>query len=322
MPTLSPDLLIQRIDHIPLYLHAYAFHLNMRCGQIVPEQLLDIAHQQRLAGLKIHVADGEDKSLANAAPEALSWFGQKARDYALDIHIETSASAPDDIDQAVRIALATGATAVRFYPRYEGYLQDVLTRVANDIGYMKAQYGHTGLRFTIEQHEDLKGRELVQLVRDSQWRQLSILFDFANMINADEEPLSALADMAPYITDVHIKDARLIREAAGNGHLACKSGEGDLPVKEMLKRLLCLGEEKAQVVAFGLEEEVDYYAPPFRTTNEGNNPWIPWREMSETPLPTEAREERLRQEMTDAMAQIRFVRAVLADIRQEAAQGY
>ncbi|WP_024301629.1 sugar phosphate isomerase/epimerase [Pseudogulbenkiania sp. MAI-1] len=310
--------IIERIDAIPLYLHAYAFHLNMRCGKIRPQQLLEIAHHHALRGVKIHVVDGEEQSLRYASLDCLHDFGGQAKAFGLEVHIETSSSEAHDIDEAVRIARHTGATSVRFYPRYEGHLSEVMRRVAADIQYMKARYGESGLRFTIEQHEDLKSHELVALVESSGWDRLSILFDFANMINANEDPLMALETMSPYVTEVHIKDAKIVREATGQGHLACKSGQGDLPFEALLTRLLCLGDGAPQVLAYGLEEEVDYYAPPFRHDGEGPDPLIPWREMSETPLPSHDLAARLSREIDDAIDQMAFVHQTLARIKQKA----
>ncbi|KKI48761.1 hypothetical protein XK97_02430 [Obesumbacterium proteus] len=310
--------ILQRADNIPLYLHAYAFHLNMRVEKILPENLLDIASQHQLKGIKVHVLDGESQSLSCANDERLQQFGEKARRLGLDIHIETSASDAKTIDQAVAIAMKSGASSVRFYPRYEGHLDAVLAQIRQDIHYIKENYQHSGLTFTLEQHEDLKGHELVKLVNDADFPQLSLLFDFANMINANEEPLLALAAMASNVTQVHIKDALIVREANGLGHKACISGQGDLPFKELLFQLVCLGENKPQVIAYGLEEEVDYYAPPFRFQNEDNNPWIPWREMSETPLPNKELDVRLEKEFNDALNQITYVRNILQKLKQEA----
>lgn len=310
--------ILQRADNIPLYLHAYAFHLNMRVEKILPENLLDIASQHQLKGVKVHVLDGESQSLSCANDERLQQFGEKARRLGLDIHIETSASDAKTIDQAVAIAIKSGATSIRFYPRYEGHLDVVLAQIRQDIHYIKENYQHSGLTFTLEQHEDLKGHELVKLVNDADFPQLSLLFDFANMINANEEPLPALAAMASNVTQVHIKDALIVREANGLGHKACISGQGDLPFKELLFQLVCLGEDKPQVIAYGLEEEVDYYAPPFRFQHEDNNPWIPWREMSETPLPNKELDVRLEKEFNDALNQIAYVRNILQKLKQEA----
>ncbi|MGB7799874.1 sugar phosphate isomerase/epimerase family protein [Buttiauxella sp.] len=318
MDSIQAKKIVERAADLPLYLHAYAFHLNMRMEKILPEDLLDIASQQHLKGVKIHVVDGESQSLRHASEERLARFAAKARQSGLDVHIETSASDAATIDEAVTIALKSGATSVRFYPRYEGTLSEVMETIAKDIQYIKAQHQHSGLTFTLEQHEDLQSHELVKLVQQADFPQLSLLFDFANMINANEEPLEALAVMGKEITQVHIKDALINDEGQGRGHTACISGQGELPFKELLLQLICLGENKPQVTAFGLEEEVDYYAPAFRFTNEGSNPWIPLREMSETPLPTSGLEERLNKEMADAMNQIQHVRNIVAELNKDA----
>ncbi len=318
MDRLQANKILQRVADIPLYLHAYAFHLNMRMEKILPEDLLDIASQQRLKGVKIHVLDGESQSLGCASDDQLGHFGDKARQLGLDVHIETSASDAKTLDQAVAIALKSGATSVRFYPRYEGHLDDVMVKIAQDIQYIKQNYQHSGLSFTLEQHEDLKSHELMSLLAKADFPQLSLLFDFANMINANEEPLPALAAMASQITQVHIKDAVITHEVNGLGHKACISGQGDLPFKELLLQLICLGENQPQVMAYGLEEEVDYYAPPFRFGGEDHNPWIPWREMSETPLPEQDIDLRLDKELSDALQQINYVREILSELKQDA----
>ncbi len=310
--------IIERIDSIPLYLHAYAFHLNMRKERILPDDLLEIAKQEKLAGAKIHVEDGETKALKTMSDEQLDAFGQKAKAYNLDLKIETSSSAAQAIDEAVHIALKTGASSIRFYPRYEGHLNDVLQKVKTDIEYIKNTYEHTGLKFVIEQHEDLKSHELNSLVEEANFPNFSLLFDFGNMFNANELPLEAFDKMKDNLTQVHMKDAVRIPEGKGFGHEASLSGNGEVPFKTLLKQLICLGDDKPQVVSFGLEEEVDYYAPAFRFDDEGDNPWIPYRGASETPMPVEGLEERLEKEINDAMNQILFVRNLACELKQEA----
>lgn len=103
--------ILQRVDTLPLYLHAYAFHLNMRLERVLPADLLDIASENNLRGVKIHVLDGERFSLGNMDDKELSAFGDKARRLNLDIHIETSVSDKASIDEAVAIALKTGASS-------------------------------------------------------------------------------------------------------------------------------------------------------------------------------------------------------------------
>lgn len=311
-------ILLQRLPNIPLYLHAYSYHLNMRLERILPHDLLDIAKKNDLAGVKIHVLDGESQSLGQLDEQGLLFFKSKALALGLDVHIETSSSEKQDIDHAVAIATKVGASSVRFYPRYEGHLQHVLQKVLNDILYMASVYEDSGISFTIEQHEDLNSQEIMDLIEKSGMKNLSILFDFANMVNANELPLDALRIMKSRITQVHMKDALVTKEKNGFGHKACRSGAGDMPFKELLQELILLGEKEPQVTAYGLEEEVDYYAPAFRFDGEGDNPWIPWRQMSETVLPESNVDARLEQEKEDALAQLTYVRATLKEIQDEA----
>lgn len=318
MTPIEAKKIIERVDSLPLYLHAYAFHLNMRKERVLPNDLLEIAKQKSLTGVKIHVEDGETQSLRTMSDDELKAFGEKAKQYELDLRIETSSSAAEAIDEAVNIALKTGASAVRFYPRYEGHLNDVLAKVRTDIQYIKSNYEKTGLKFVIEQHEDLKSHELNSLVEDANFPNFSLLFDFGNMFNANELPLEAFGNMKNNITQVHMKDAIKVPEGKGFGHRASLSGEGDVPVKELLKNLICLGDDKPQVESFGLEEEVDYYAPAFRFDDEGDNPWIPYRGASETPMPVEGLDARLEKEINDAIAQITFIRKLALELKQEA----
>ena len=51
--------ILQRVDTLPLYLHAYAFHLNMRLERVLPADLLDIASENNLRGVKNLAPDGE-----------------------------------------------------------------------------------------------------------------------------------------------------------------------------------------------------------------------------------------------------------------------
>jgi hypothetical protein len=52
MNRIQAQKIVERIQNIPLYLHAYAFHLNMRMEKILPEDLLDIASEQSLRASK------------------------------------------------------------------------------------------------------------------------------------------------------------------------------------------------------------------------------------------------------------------------------
>lgn len=311
--------LVERIDRIPLYAHAYAFHLNFRFNRIGTEELLQFAHEQRLSGIKIHLDDGESRSLRHSSCGCLERLKALAQKLALEIHLEVSSTDTPELSEAVRIGHALAATSIRCYPRYAGRVSEIIDRTVRDLRELERLDPEGQFRFTLEQHEDLKGEELVRIVEAVGNPNLKLLFDFANMVNAYEQPLVALQVMAPHISDVHIKDARLVVENGGWGHRACRSGEGELPMARLLLELLLLGDDQSQVLAYGLEEEVEYYAPPLRFATEEADPLIPAREVSETALaPDVDLDGRLANEWQDARDQLGHVRGLLAQLRQHA----
>ncbi|MBL0373881.1 TIM barrel protein [Rhizobium sp. KVB221] len=311
--------LIARIDAIPLFAHSYSHHLNMRFGDTSPADMLSFAHSHGLSGLCIHVDDGEGRSLSAMSPQERSKFGSDAIELNLTIHVETSSTSRADLADAIAVANDIGARSIRCYPRYEGSVSSVMTRTIEDFGHLDQLDPQQRLRFTLEQHEDLKSYELAAIARQSGNPRLSLLFDFGNMINAYETPDAALEAMAPLVTEVHIKDVKAGEDRGGWSQIACRSGEGMIDFPEMLCKLLLLGSDQAQIGAFALQEENGMLSPAFRFPDEGADPFIPWRAPSTTEPPAdEPLMVRLEQERQDAARQVDYVRGVLADLREAA----
>lgn len=308
--------LMRRIDNIPLFAHAYAFHLNFRIGGFTPDDILQFTHDNHLSGVKIHISDGEDHSLQSMSENARGAFGEKAKQLGLELHLEASSTDTETLRQLVDIALQTQSTSVRFYPRIAGVLSKVKAQAIAELQCLHTLDPTHKLRFTLEQHEDLKSSEIIEIIESINHPRLTALFDFGNSVNAWETPEASLVGMGEYLTEVHAKDIKVINDKGGWAHRACRTGEGHLNYPKLLFHLMMLGTEKPQVTAIALEEEVDYYAPAFRFPNEDDDPYIPYRALSETELPPEhQKESRLLQEKQDAQRQIDFVRDVLKQMR-------
>ena len=309
--------LIARIAEIRLFAHAYSWHLNFRFGHATPAEFLRFAHLQGMVGVKIHVEDGEGRSLL-LAPESRAAFAELAQSLGLEVHIETSATDEATLRAAIAVAHETGATSVRCYPRYAGRVSQIIAQTIRDLRLLPQLDPEGRLNFLLEQHEDLKAQELVEILEAVQNPRLTLLFDFANMINAFETPEAALATMAPYVTDVHIKDAKIVPDRGGFAHRACRSGEGDVDFTGLLTTLLLLG-DPPQVRAFGCEEENEMFAPAYRFPTDPPDPFIPARDASTTLITAgEDLQSRLDREMAEAVAQIIYIRQVLADISTQA----
>lgn len=320
-PVLTPALaqrLLERLAQVRLFAHAYPLLTNLTHGHVTPADLLDFAYRHELQGLSLHVLDGEQNSLSQMSPGQLQAFADKAQALGLDVHVEISSTLKQDVDQVIAIAKALGVRNIRVYSRYEGTLSRVMDIIESDLHYLAQQADAHDLYFDFEQHEELKSDEIAQLLKRLDHPRLHALFDFGNMINACEQPLQALRNLAPHIRQSHLKGVRIVAEQNGFGHYGVLQGsaEDDLPSARMLYELLMLGDTAPQVIAFILEQENHYVAPAFRQQQEATDPFIAYREMSETPLPAGFTLARmLADEHRWANNQVAYVRGLLGEFR-------
>lgn len=172
------------------------------------------------------------------------------------------------------------------------------------------------LFFDFEQHEVYKSTDIVQMLKKVDHPRINALFDFTNMINAYERPMTALKIMAPYIRKVHLKGAKILEEGKGYGQIGDVQGsvEDEMPYANMLFELLLLGETKAQVICFVLEQEVNYYSPAYRHSDEGEDPFIPYKDPSETPFDEVGADRVLLNDRRWASNQVFFIKSLLAEM--------
>lgn len=308
--------LSDRVDKIKLYAHSYAFSLNFKYGDFEVSDLLDFASQENLDGIDIDIDDGKHRSLRLASDKELEKVRLYAKQLNLGINLDISSTTKKDVDDAVHIAKNLKVKNIRVYTRYSGHISEIIKKAVSDLKYIAKIAEDHDLEFTIEQHEILKSSELVEIIKMVDNKRIGLLFDFGNMISAGEDPLKALKIMSPYIKQAHLKGVRRVKKGVGYERVGVLQGEGDLPQKEMIVHLLMLGDLKPQIEMFGLEQEVGYRSPPFRSDHEGDDPKIPKRKPSNTPLNKDISiEENLHLERQNAHHQVQYVKNMLGQIK-------
>ena len=321
LPRLTDELaltLIDRIDSARLFGHAYALLGNLTYGDYGPYDVLEFAHRHRLAGVCIHLLDGEKRSLARMSDAQLRGFSEQVRSLGLTVHLEISTTMRADVDEVVRVAGILGVKHIRVYSRFEGQLSEVMIRIEQDLHRLARLADEHDLTFSFEQHEELRSTEIAELLRRVDHPRLHVMFDFGNMINACERPMDALLALAPHILQAHLKGVHVLPEGHGYGHRGVLQGspDDDLPGARMLFELLMLGDNEPQVIALALEQENLYYAPAFRHSGEGEDPFIPYRELSTTGIPAGwSRDELLAAEPGWADDQVAYVKDLLMSLR-------
>lgn len=309
--------LLRRIDNIQLYAHSYSFYLNFNYGDFDVIDLLDFAFSHELAGIDIDIREGNEKGLLNKSREELENIKNYAQELNLKINLEISSTTKSEVDSVVKIAKILGIQNIRVYIRYGGLMSSVIKRGIKDLRYIAQIAEKNDLHFFLESHEVLKSHEMVHIINEVDHDRVSLLFDFGNMISANEKPMEALKVMSPYIKQAHIKGVRINKKGTGFETIGVRQGEGDLPQNEMLLHLLLLGDhEEHQVKFFGLQQEVGYYSPPYRFDDEDHDPVTPNREPSRTPLDgSEILKNQLITEKRNAYNQVHYVRKILTQLR-------
>jgi hypothetical protein len=283
-----------------------------------PLDLARFAYEHDLQGLCLHISDGDSLNVRHMTPAERAAFRRLLEEFGLKLHLEISATDKQEVDTVIACARDLGVKNLRFYARHEGPLSRVIELVYRDLAYACDRANKHDLHFDYEQHEDLRAAEIASILARIDDRRMNALFDYSNSLNAYEEPIAALHILAPFIRQVHVKGARKLVEGGGWGQLGVPQGSADdeLPGARMLFDLLMLGEAAPQVIAFALEQEVDYYAPAFRRANEPADPVIQFREPSDTPTDTTKSLARLlSDERRWAVQQIDWNRGLVAQFR-------
>jgi len=205
---------------------------------------------------------------------------------------------------------------IRVYIPHSGNISEIIKNSIKDLKYISGIAKQHKLFFVVEPHEVLKSNELVRIIKKVNSPQIRLLFDFGNMINANEDPFDALKIMAPYISQVHMKGVKKIRIKGGFEQKGVPEGEGDLPQMRLLFDLLLLGKSEPQVKFYALEQEVGFKSPPFRFDSEDENPFIPNRKPSNTCFDkNKSVKENLLLEKQNACKQVQYVKSLLKQMK-------
>ena len=188
-----------------MFAHAYAFVLNFEQDTFSAMDLMDFAKAHQLKGICLGTDYGSIKKLKYASKSELEHIKSYAEKRGLQINLEVSSVSGEEVDSAVKIAQVLGVTNIRVYIRYGGLLSEVIKKGIHEIEYIAKSAEKNSLKFVLESHEVLKAHELVEIIKKINSPRVRVLFDFGNMINANEEPLDALKIMSPYISQVHLK---------------------------------------------------------------------------------------------------------------------
>jgi len=112
-----------------------------------------------------------------------------------------------------------------------------------------------GVALALETYEQLPTRDLVALVETIASPALGICLDPANCVAALEDPADVIATCAPYVRDIHVKDAAFSRRDGWVGftYSGAPAGTGQIP----LDAVIAVAPDAARIVEHWLPWQGD-----------------------------------------------------------------
>ncbi|CAB4362756.1 MAG: TIM barrel protein [Actinobacteria bacterium] len=244
---------------ISLHVHSYSlrYHLRHRAttGYDVFAFLADMAGRG-FTGVNVS-ANGEGfRDLCGTSPDHFRNVRAAARDHGLRLELDTSDTRTENMTRMLHVAAECGADTLRTYTKYRAPLADVIEWTIRDLRAIAPLAQQLGVSVVLENHEDFTGPVLARILGavDHPW--VRALYDYGNSQMVGEDPLDALAAMAPFITRVHAKDHVLLHGPDGPVVQGVPFGSGRLPLGETTDRLYAAG-----VRRFCYENVWSYTAP-------------------------------------------------------------
>jgi 3-oxoisoapionate decarboxylase len=148
-------------------------------------------------------------------------------------------------------------SSLRFRNQPHGPQIERLTRMFRDAVKVAEEYG---IRMAIENHIDFTADEMLNLLTavDSPW--LGINFDTGNFLRLLDDPIKAMAKLAPYVYATHIKDLKVQKGVAADEWYFFSStpvGEGLIDNRKLVQLLARAGYSGLLAV------EIDFLHPDF-----------------------------------------------------------
>ncbi len=309
--------LLERIDQLKWYLNRYSMELNFLHGALGIDEFLSIARDSGFDGVQLHISrSGPRIGLTAESDRYLAEFAEQEGTRRLDLALDISTIRREDVNDAIRVANAMQIQTIRCYSSSGGTITEIIRNAIEELKYAAEQGSRSNICFFLEQHERLTGPEILEIIHgvDAD-RTIGVLFDFANPIPANRDPLEDLHVMREVIRGAHSKDVVVLPEARGQRCIGVRFGEGDLLLPKIYFDLLMLGEDKPQLEFIAIQNVVGYIAPAGRLRDESSNRVFQLKTASQTPMNTTGQDQRLARERLDVCQHLESAKILVNQLR-------
>jgi len=309
--------LLGRIDRLKWFLNRYSLELNFLHGSLGVEEFLSFARTSGFDGAQLHITrSGPRVGLTAESDQYLADLAAQGGGSRLELELDISTIRREDVNDASRVARALGVDMIRCYSSSGGTITEIIQTAIEELKYAAELGDRSNVCFLLEQHERLTGLEILEIIDGvGADRSVGVLFDFANPIPANCNPLEDLHEMRKVIRAAHSKDVIVLPEAHGQRCIGVRFGEGDLPLAKIYFDLLMLGEDEAQLESIAVQNVVGYLAPAGRLSEEASDQVFQLKTASRTPMASTDQERRLARERQDVHDHLAAAKLLVNQLR-------
>ena len=225
-----------------LGLDTYSYHIAMGTDPAVKPrrpmdlfELMDRIGEMELSGFQIDPLHWRDLSRGD-----LQAVRREADARHLFIECGSMGVSVQELKKGARACAILGARILRTFLGFNRFshttdIHRELENAADTIRSVLPMIKQEGIKLAIENHGDVRSRELVALVEELDSPSVGICLDTGNTLCVFEDPLKAAEQMAPYAFTTHFKDCTVIGTPSGCKIVGAALGEGMLPLPELYR---------------------------------------------------------------------------------------
>jgi sugar phosphate isomerase/epimerase len=245
-----------------LGLETFSYHRWFEHGSMDVFTFINRCADLGLDGVQLNVNGPNLGHLGGGDAGRLREVRQLADQHDIFVEIDSRGTDPEHLAAMLGICQAVGADVLRTYASCGGDLAQELAEAPGHLRQVLPMCADLGIRIAVENHEYETSEDVLEIVRrvDSEW--VGTHVDTGNSMMAWEDPVVAVAALAPLAVSSHFKDHIVIMDqeplvvgvTLGTGSIDCAECFRVLAEESPLERLII-------EVCYG-------YSAPFRRPQE------------------------------------------------------
>lgn len=240
-----------------LGLETFSYHLAFAYGKMNIFDFIQRATELGLDGVQINVEGPDLAHIGSDDPGFLREIRETIDGLGLFVELDTCGTDPSNLTRILNICRSLGSDRMRVYASVGGCLKKELRQAVKDIRQVLNICVEYGVKIAFENHEFESSHDVLEVVRKVNSEHVGTHIDTGNSMMVWEDPIDAIAAMAPYASSTHFKDHLVIMPNNQSMIVGVPLGKGSIDLIEAYRILA----EQSPLARINIEVCYGYSAP-------------------------------------------------------------